>query len=52
MAAIKPGLDGLSDALGVDDSRWQIFMRKAPQGQIGGMVKVRVDVIEDVRARQ
>lgn len=42
LASIKAGLDGLADVLGVDDSRWSLTIMKAPEGEIGGMVKVRI----------
>lgn len=40
MAAMKAGLDGLADVLGVDDSRWRTSYEMSPD--IGGMVKVEV----------
>ena len=38
LAAMKSGLDGLADVLGVDDSKWRITFEMADT--IGGMVKV------------
>lgn len=43
VASMKSGLDGLSDAIGVDDSCWRLSFEVA-HGQIGGMVRVRVEV--------
>lgn len=43
LARMKSGLDGLADVLGVDDSRWSLTIRKAPEGEIGGMVRVTVE---------
>lgn len=40
IAAMKSGLDGLADALGVDDNRWTLTC--AVDGSIGGMVRVEV----------
>ncbi|MFO1268569.1 MAG: hypothetical protein U1F25_13740 [Rubrivivax sp.] len=43
IAAMKAGLDGLADVLGVDDSRWR--HAKPPtiaRGEIGGLVRVEV----------
>jgi crossover junction endodeoxyribonuclease RusA len=40
MAAMKSGLDGLADVLGVDDSRWRTSYEMAPG--VGGMVRVEV----------
>ena len=40
VAAIKAGLDGLADALGVNDSRFVIH--PALRDEIGGMVRVRI----------
>lgn len=39
LASIKSGLDGLSDACGVDDSNWSLTIRKSKK-QIGGMVRI------------
>lgn len=41
IAAMKAGLDGLADALGVDDSRWTLTCA-IDDGSIGGMVRVEV----------
>jgi len=35
-----PGLDGLADVLGVDDSRWALSAELA--GEVGGFVRVEV----------
>ncbi|MGL4640909.1 MAG: hypothetical protein ACRCVX_14390 [Shewanella sp.] len=40
LSRIKNGLDGLSDALGVDDKHWTLTIQKG-EG-IGGMVKVEI----------
>lgn len=40
LAAIKSGLDGIASAIGVDDSRWHISIRK------GGVVKGGQVVVE------
>jgi len=45
VASMKSGLDGLSDAIGVDDSRWKLTHDVA-HGEIGGLVRVRVEVKE------
>jgi crossover junction endodeoxyribonuclease RusA len=41
IAAMKSGLDGLADVIGVDDSRWELAAAIAA-GEVGGMVKVEV----------
>lgn len=41
IASMKSGLDGLADALGVDDNRWRLSA-DLPTGEIGGMVRVEV----------
>lgn len=41
LARIKAGLDGLSDALGVDDKHWSLTIQKG-EG-IGGMVKILIE---------
>lgn len=43
IASMKSGLDGLADAISVDDSRWRLSFEVA-EGEIGGMVRVRVEV--------
>ncbi len=40
LARIKAGLDGLADALGVDDKHWSLSIAKSPE--IGGMVKIKI----------
>ena len=45
LARMKSGLDGLADVLKVDDSRWELTIRKAPAGTIGGFVLVGVEVM-------
>ena len=42
LARMKSGLDGLADVLKVDDSLWDITIRKAPAGVTGGFVLVEV----------
>ena len=46
LASMKSGLDGLSDVLGVDDSKWTITICTAHE--IGGMVRV---IVSDAQAR-
>ena len=45
LASIKAGIDGIADALGVNDRRFVIRIRNSDE--IGGMVKVRIS--EDVQ---
>lgn len=40
IAAFKSGRDGLADALGIDDKRFQVFPRVVEE--VGGMVRVIV----------
>ena len=40
LASIKAGIDGIADALGVNDRRFVFHIRRADR--IGGMVKVRI----------
>ena len=42
IAAMKSGLDGLADVLGVDDSKWHVTHDPYSTDTIGGMVKVEV----------
>ena len=42
LARMKSGLDGLADALRVDDSKWALTIQKAPAGEVGGFVRVEV----------
>ena len=39
LAAIKSALDGVSDAIGIDDSRWELSLRRGPVVD-GGAVHV------------
>ena len=48
LARMKSGLDGLADVLGVDDRNWKLEIDKAEPNTIGGMVKVRIEVLEVV----
>lgn len=41
LAAVKSGLDGLADVLGVDDHYWRISFNVADE--VGGMVRVRIE---------
>ena len=41
LAAIKSGIDGIASAIGVDDSKWQISIRKGEPVK-GGQVVVEV----------
>lgn len=41
LASTKSGLDGLADAIGIDDSKWQIAISKSDS--IGGFVRVTVE---------
>ena len=38
LARMKSGLDGLSDAIGVDDSRWQISMSRSDPSAPGRVI--------------
>lgn len=42
IASMKAGLDGVADALGVDDSRWTLTC-SIDEGRIGGMVRVAIE---------
>lgn len=42
IASMKSGLDGLADALGVDDNRFTLAAELVTDGTIGGMVRVEV----------
>lgn len=44
LAAVKAGLDGLADALGVNDHRFVLSSELLINGEIGGMVRVSVRV--------
>ena len=44
VASMKAGLDGLADALGVDDANFRLSFDVA-EGEIGGMVRVRVEAL-------
>lgn len=42
IASMKAGLDGLADALGVDDNRFTLSAELLTDGTIGGFVRVSV----------
>lgn len=44
LAMLKSGLDGIADALGIDDKNWTLTLAMAET--VGGMVKVTVEVKE------
>lgn len=44
IARMKSGIDGVSDALGVDDSRWSMNFELSDQ--IGGLIRIEVRAIE------
>jgi crossover junction endodeoxyribonuclease RusA len=44
LASMKAGLDGLADALGVDDSRWRLLIEMGEPVK-GGCVCVKVGAV-------
>ncbi len=44
LARMKSGLDGVADVLGVDDSRWEMAIRRSEQPKAPGCVIVTVTV--------
>ena len=42
IARMKAGLDGLSDALRIDDKRFSTLTARVDAGQIGGFVRVQI----------
>lgn len=42
IAAMKSGLDGLADALQLDDRRFRLLVQMAEPGSVGGFVRVAV----------
>lgn len=42
IASMKSGLDGIADALGVDDSRWRLSFALDESGAIAGLVRVNI----------
>ena len=45
LAAIKSGLDGVSDAIGMDDSLWEITMRRGDVVRPGGAVLIEFGAV-------
>lgn len=43
LSSIKAYLDGIADVIGIDDSLWEIAIRKAPPRQ-GGNVRIEIEV--------
>lgn len=48
LARFKAGIDGLVDVLCVDDSRWEITIKKSEE--IGGFV--RVEILDEIPGKQ
>ncbi len=46
VASMKAGLDGLADAMGVDDSRWRLSFTLDPEPVPGGVVAVSIEVTQ------
>lgn len=46
VASMKAGLDGLADAMGVDDSRWRLSFEVGSDPVPGGVVAVSVEVTQ------
>lgn len=44
VASMKSGLDGLADAMGVDDSRWRLSFELCDETATGGRVVVTMEV--------
>lgn len=45
LASIKPALDGIADAIGVDDSRWSLALRREKSCPPGA-VHIQIEVAE------
>lgn len=43
IASMKSALDGIADIIGVDDSKWRIFVEREPARK-GGNVRVEIEV--------
>jgi crossover junction endodeoxyribonuclease RusA len=48
IASLKSGLDGIADALGIDDSRFRLSIEMLPEVAKGG----RVDVVLDTEGKR
>jgi len=46
LASLKSGLDGVSDVVGIDDSKWTLSVSKAATIERNGMVKLELNWIE------
>jgi hypothetical protein len=42
---MKAGLDGVADAMGIDDSKWKLAIEMADDPVEGGRVLVEVEVV-------
>lgn len=47
VASLKSGLDGIADALGIDDSRFRLAMDLSADPVTGGRVDVQVSTCRD-----
>lgn len=43
LASLKPSFDGIADAIGIDDSKWDIAIRRAEPVK-GGNVRIEIEV--------
>jgi len=43
LASLKSGLDGVSDVVGIDDSKWTLSVSKAATIERNGMVKLELN---------
>ena len=43
LSAMKPAFDGLADLIGIDDSKWQIALRREPPKKPGS-VRIEIEV--------
>ena len=46
LSSIKPYLDGISDVVGIDDSRWTITIRREPKTP-NGMVAIEIEANDE-----
>ena len=49
LSSIKAYFDGIADVIGIDDSAWQLSIRRLPMLK-GGAVRIEIEVISDMIA--
>lgn len=50
LSSLKPALDGISDAIGIDDSKWQIALRREAPQPPHGSVRIEIEAADTAQS--